>query len=139
MTFTQWTQTGGLSLPLVIPTVGSETVFSRPGGSPTLTISLRPRQAWTRALTWLWSLCWILLAVWVVRRIRTASSATSFRPVLSIAAALGVLGYVLVPSDSDSGAMLAKLSLAVFIVSLIAVMLIGVKREDTQEQVSGVV
>ncbi len=139
MTFTQWTQTGGLSLPLVIPTVGSETVFSRVGGSPTLTISLRPRQAWTRALTWLWSLCWILLAVWVVRRIRTASSATSFRPVLSIAAALGVLGYVLVPSDSDSGAMLAKLSLAVFIVSLIAVMLIGVKREDTQEQVSGVV
>ena len=132
-----WTQTGGLSLPLVIPTVGSETVFSRVGGSPTLTISLRPRQAWTRALTWLWSLCWVLLAVWVVRRIRTAASATSFRPVLGIAAALGVLGYVLVPSDSDSGAMLAKLSLAVFIVSLIAVMLIGVKREDTQEQVSG--
>ena len=124
-----WTQTGGLSLPLVIPTVGSETVFSRVGGSPTLTISLRPRQAWTRALTWLWSLCWVLLAVWVVRRIRTASSATSFRPVLGIAAALGVLGYLLLSPDSD----LRIMSLCVFILSLVAVMLVGVKREVASE------
>ena len=124
-----WTHTGGLSLPITIPTVGTETVFSKVGGSPTLTISLRPRQAWTRSLTWLWSLCWGLLAVWVVRRIRTASSATSLRPVLIITAALGVLGYLLLPDYAD----VRTLSLWVFIVSLLAVMLIGVQREVTDE------
>ena len=127
-----WTHTGGLSLPITIPTVGTETVFSKVGGSPTLTISLRPRQAWTRSLTWLWSLCWGLLAVWVVRRIRTALSATSLRPVLGIAAALGVLGYLLLPVDTG----VRTMSLWVFIVSLLAVMLIGAKRDATDESAS---
>ncbi len=130
---TGWTQTGGLSLPIEIPMVGSETVFSKVGGSPLLTISLRPRQAWTRSLTWLWSLCWGVLALWVVRRIRTASSATSLRPVLGFVAVLGVLGYLLLPGD------LRFMSLLVFVVSLIAVMLIGVKREVADEQASGAV
>ena len=125
-----WTQTGGLSLPIEIPTVGSETVFSKVGGSPLLTISLRPRQAWTRSLTWLWSLCWGVLALWVVRRIRTASSAASLRPVLGFVAVLGVLGYLLLPGD------LRFISLVMFIVSLIAVMLIGVKREVTNDSAS---
>ncbi len=124
-----WTHTGGLSLPITIPTVGTETVFSKVGGSPTLTISLRPRQAWTRSLTWLWSLCWGLLAVWVVRRIRTASSATSLRPVLGLAAALGVLGYLLLPDYAS----VRTLSLWVFIVSLLAVMLIGAKRDSSDD------
>ncbi len=127
-----WTHTGGLSLPITIPTVGSETVFSKVGGSPTLTIALRPRQTWTRSLTWLWSLCWGLLAVWVVRRIRTASSATSLRPVLGIAAALGVLGYLLLPDYTD----VRTMSLWVFIVSLLAVMLIGAKRDAANDQAS---
>jgi len=121
-----WTQTGGLSLPIEIPTVGSQTVFSKVGGSPMLTLSLRPRQAWTRSLTWLWSLCWGLLALWVVNRIRRAASAASLRPVLGFTAALGVLGDLLLPSP------LSLASFVVFAVSLIAMMLVGVKKVDDQ-------
>ncbi len=118
-----WTQVGGLSLPIQIPEEGSKTVFSRVGGSPKVTLALRPRQASTRTLTWLWSLCWAAFAVWVVRRIRHASGSQSFRPVLGFLAGLAAVGFLLLPDQ------LRALSLVVFIVSLIAALLIGIRQE----------
>jgi len=120
---TAWTQVGGLSLPIQIPEEGGKTVFSRVGGSPKVTLALRPRQASTRTLTWLWSLCWAAFAAWVVRRIRHASGSQSFRPVLGFLAGLAAVGFLLLPDQ------LRILSLLVFIVSLIAALLIGIRQE----------
>ena len=117
-----WTQVGGLSLPVQIPEEGGKTVFSRVGGSPKVTLALRPRQASTHTLTWLWSLCWAAFAVWVMRRIRHASSSQSFRPVLGFMAGLAAIGFLLLPGD------LRALSLLVFVVSLIGAMLIGARK-----------
>jgi hypothetical protein len=122
-----WTQVGGLSLPIQIPEEGGKTVFSRVGGSPKVTLALRPRQASTRSLTWLWSLCWAAFAVWVVRRIRHASGSQSFRPVIGFLAGLAAVGFLLLPDQ------LRVLSLLVFIVSLVAALLIGIRQEaDSQ-------
>ena len=118
---TAWTQAGGLSLAFEIPTDGHESSFTKIGGSPKLTLSLRPRQAWTRPLTWLWSLCWGLLAVWTANRIWRAASAASLRPVLGFAAALGVLGFMLLPT------VWGALSFLLFVVCLTGFVLIGVK------------
>ena len=122
-----WTQVGGLSLPVQIPEESGKTVFSRVGGSPKVTIALRPRQASTRTLTWLWSLCWAAFAVWVIRRIRHASGSQSFRPVLGFMAGLAAIGFLLLPDD------LRVLSLLVFVVSLIGALLIGVRRQTEAE------
>ena len=118
---TAWSQAGGLSLAFEIPTDGHESSFTKIGGSPKLTLSLRPRQAWTRPLTWLWSLCWGLLAVWTTNRICRAASAASLRPILGFAAALGVLGFLLLPT------VWGALSFLLFLVCLTGWMLIGVK------------
>ncbi|MFO1006483.1 MAG: hypothetical protein U0929_11025 [Planctomycetaceae bacterium] len=116
-----WTQAGGVSLAFEMPTNGHESSFTKIGGSPKLTLSLRPRQAWTRPLTWLWSLCWGLLAVWTTNRICRAASAASLRPILGFAAALGVLGFLLLPT------VWGALSFLLFLVCLTGFMLIGVK------------
>jgi hypothetical protein len=116
-----WTQTGGLSLPFEIPTVGHESFFTKIGGSPKLTLSLRPRQAWTRPLTWLWSLCWGLLALWTMNRICKAASSTALRPIFGFAAALSVLGFMLLPT------VWGALSFLLFVVCLAGFFLIGAR------------
>lgn len=118
----RWTQPGGLSLPISVPLVGTESVFSKVGGTPQLTLSLRPRQAWTTSLTSVWSIAWIVLALWLARRIWSASQGGSFRPVLAILACLGAVGYLLLPAP------LSVMSLLVFAVSLLVFMLTSVRR-----------
>lgn len=118
-----WTHVGGLSLPIQVPEVGTLTTFSRVGGSPRVTLSLRPREAWTRSLTWLWSLCWGVFAVWVARWILRAANTQSFRPVLVFLAVLGAIGFMLLPDG------IRIMSLLLFIVCLTTAMLIGAHRE----------
>ena len=101
--------------------MGHESSFIKIGGSPKLTLSLRPRQAWTRPLTWLWSLCWGLLAVWTMNRICKAASSTALRPIFGFAAALSVLGFMLLPT------VWGALSFLLFVVCLAGVFLIGAR------------
>lgn len=122
---TAWSTPGGVSLSFEFPQAGSETVYSKIGGEPRLTLSLRPRQTWTRALTWLWSGCWGVLTVWLVQRFWSASSAASLRPVFALTALLGALGFVLLEGS------LSALGLVIFVVSLVAVFLVRTRQVNS--------
>ncbi len=95
-----WTSAGGLSLPIDIPRQKQELTFSKVGGDPQLTLSLRPHRTLTLLIGSVWTLLWIVGGLWVARVLaRAGARGTLFRAVPKLLIALGLLGFFLVPIE----------------------------------------
>jgi hypothetical protein len=95
-----WTSAGGLSLPIDIPRQKQELTFSKVGGDPQLTLSLRPHRTLTLGIGAVWTLLWIIGGLWVARVLaRAGARGTLFRAVPKLLIALGLLGFFLVPIE----------------------------------------
>lgn len=58
-----WTQVGGLSLKIDIPTDGQKLQFSKVSGDPKLALAIRPRKSLETGFGLLWTLLWLALGM----------------------------------------------------------------------------
>jgi len=106
---------GGLSLAvdLPIPENAQKLVFSKPGGTPRLTMSTRSRASLQTSLGWLWTLVWLLLGAGLVAAFAGAQPRPEIRRYLpGIVAAIGLVAFLLLPAP------LSWIGLAVFAIAI---------------------
>ncbi|MBL8849601.1 MAG: hypothetical protein JNG89_07950, partial [Planctomycetaceae bacterium] len=94
-----WTSAGGLSLPLTIPAAEQELRFSKVGGDPKLTLSIRPRRTLTLGLGALWTAVCLLGGIWLLRTATRNEGREAWRAVPKAMMAVGLLGFLLIPGD----------------------------------------
>ncbi|WP_145369484.1 hypothetical protein [Maioricimonas rarisocia] len=91
-----WTSAGGLSLEMELPQTGRELVFTKVGGDPVLTLSVRPRETVTIGLRSVWAILGVVVVVWLAISIGRAGAAGRVMqriPILLIV--VGGLGFLL--------------------------------------------
>ncbi|MFN0197304.1 MAG: hypothetical protein ACKVT0_11210 [Planctomycetaceae bacterium] len=94
-----WTQRGGLSLPIDIPTAGQKLVFSKVSGSPKLALSLRTRESVSTGLGFVWTLVWLgMAALLVLTWWRFGSISNIMHRLPEFLLVVGLVGYFLVPT-----------------------------------------
>jgi hypothetical protein len=67
-----WTQAGGLSLLIDIPTAGQKLVFSKAGGDAKLALAVRPQESLSLGLGAVWGLVWLVVAALLLRALQSA-------------------------------------------------------------------
>ncbi|MEX0727533.1 MAG: hypothetical protein WD065_14750, partial [Planctomycetaceae bacterium] len=113
-----WTQRGGLSLPIDLPTSGQKLVFSKVTGSPRLALSLRTRETVATGVGFVWTLVWFAAAiVLVVSVLRFGLMSQIFYRLPEFLLAIGVVGYFLMPRGFGG---FAVLFLVMFVAGVIA-------------------
>ena len=65
----QWVETGGLSLPINLPTAGQTLTFTKLGGDPQLRLSVRPVETGTTAIRWLWAIVVLIAGAWLLHQL----------------------------------------------------------------------
>jgi len=93
-----WTSAGGLSLPLTIPAAEQELRFSKVGGDPKLTLSVRPRRTLTLGLGALWTVVCLVGGLWLVRAATRNEGRDAWRAIPTAMMAVGLLGFLLIPN-----------------------------------------
>src|SRR5262245_27609116 len=61
-----WTSAGGLSLDINLPQDGRKLTFSKSGGDARLALSVRPRASLEAGFGLLWTVLWLLVALWLI-------------------------------------------------------------------------
>ncbi|HUQ69035.1 MAG TPA: hypothetical protein VM165_05905, partial [Planctomycetaceae bacterium] len=69
-----WTQAGGLSLLINVPTAGQKLVFSKAGGDAKLALAVRPQASVSLGLGGLWFVAWMAVAILLLASLRTVES-----------------------------------------------------------------
>ncbi len=113
-----WTQRGGLSLPIDIPTAGQKLVFSKVSGSPKLALSLRTRESVSTGLGFVWTLVWLgMAALLVLTWWRHGSISNIMHRLPEFLLVVGLVGYFLIPVQYG---WLTVLFLLAFIIGAVA-------------------
>jgi len=100
MAVPEWTSTGGLSIEMELPTGGQQLAFSKVGGTPLLTLSVRPRETWIKLLAGSWCLVCLTVGVWVLRHIGGSGTWIGLFGSLSLLAIIvGIAGFLLLPVE----------------------------------------
>ncbi|MGE3315779.1 MAG: hypothetical protein AB7O26_11755, partial [Planctomycetaceae bacterium] len=106
---------GSLSLKVQIPIPpdSRKIVLSKPGGSPRLSVAVRPKASLVTGLSYLWTLAWMLLAVGIIAAFGATSASPAWRRHLpKFAVVLGLIASLLLPMP------LNLIGVAVFVVSI---------------------
>jgi hypothetical protein len=115
-----WTAAGGLSVEMEIPVTGRQLTFSKVGGNPELTLSVRPKESYALLLGAVWLLLSLVVGGWLcVQSVTGAGKAREgepgdgtgsagpapsspgelLRPVAVLAMLAGLAGTFLLPGD----------------------------------------
>lgn len=95
---TQWTSSGGLSLPIDVPVHGEALTFSKVGGDPLIMLSVRPKLHWTWLLGAVWGLGWLLVVLGsCVQLFRTATFTGAALLASNVLIAVGLAGFFFLP------------------------------------------
>jgi hypothetical protein len=90
---------GGLSLPIELPTAGTVYHFTKLGGDPQLTLSLRSRETVMGGVRWLWTVAWLGGAVCLLPLVWGGPAAGSWtRLVAAGAVTAGLFALFCLPS-----------------------------------------
>ncbi|MEW4489714.1 hypothetical protein AB1L42_16655 [Thalassoglobus sp. JC818] len=98
-----WSSVGGLSVEMGLPKHGQTLSFSKPGGSPVLTLRLQPAES----NRFLWGVAWcfavLIFGMWFFKKLRDAIAAERTIQFLScFVMALGALALVFLPGDFEA-------------------------------------
>ena len=105
-----WTQVGGLSLPVDVPTAGYRLTFSKVSGQPRLGLRVQSRELLDRGIGLVWTVVWLGIAAALIAALRKLGPGLWFSPMLVWTAfAIGLLAWLLLPGP------LGGLGFAVFV------------------------
>lgn len=93
-----WTQVGGLSLPINVPTAGHSLTFSKIGGSPKLTVGVRPRHSVEQGLDWIWTVIWVAVGIIVLLAVGGSKRFAVRHPVTKSLMAAGLIAFFALPT-----------------------------------------
>ncbi len=111
-----WTQAGGLSLPIELPTAGQKFVYTKTGGDPKLTLSLRPKATLRFGLGFLWTAVWVIGALVLAAAVRGPNAGVAVTRITAWGLCLlGIIGWCLLPAP------LSALALIVLVVGTLGV------------------
>ncbi|MBI1314224.1 hypothetical protein GC176_23260 [bacterium] len=121
----EWTQVGGLSLPVEIPTSGYRLTFSKVSGQPRLGLRVQSRELLDRGIGLVWTVVWLGIAAALIVASRKLGPGHWFSPTLVWTAfAIGLLAWLLLPAP------LSGFGFAVFVIAW----LIGMTRYARSRQ-----
>jgi hypothetical protein len=110
----EWTEAGGLSLPILLPYGERELTFTKVGGDPRLTLAVRTRDTFTLAASVLGGIVLLLLGGGLVRRM--ARTPPSSRAVAKTLLAAGLAAALVLPSPLRFAGLVLFLAGAVWLV-----------------------
>ena len=94
-----WTQVGGLSLPVDVPTTGYQLTFSKVSGQPRLGLRVQSRELVDRGIGLVWTVVWLGIAAALIAASRKLGPGRWFSPTLVWTAfAIGLLAWLLLPA-----------------------------------------
>lgn len=94
----EWTEVGGLSLPVDIPVAEQSLNFSRVGGEPKLALKIRSRELVDTGVGLVWSLVWLGIAFMLILAFSRVSTARELvHPIVWILFAGGLLSFLILP------------------------------------------
>lgn len=109
-----WTQVGGLSLPITIPTTDNKLSFSKVGGAPKLALKLQSNEVLKTGFGLLWTLLWLGVgATFTVMLLRTRPGASLQKPISWLLVSVGLTTYFILPAPGQG------LAFAAFVVGLL--------------------
>lgn len=110
-------QTAGLSLGFALPAKGQKLVFSKAGGDPKLALAVRPAASVRQGLNLVWAAVWLAIGIAIAAAARSAGAMGRLTKQAPIAAAaLGILGFVVLPAPL-SGCAFATFVIAALIIA----------------------
>lgn len=110
----EWTEAGGLSLPILLPSEGRQLTFTKVGGDPRLTLAVRTRDTFTLAASVLGGIVLLLLGGGLVRR--RARTPPSSRAVAWTLLAAGLAAALVLPTPVRFAGLVLFLAGAVWLV-----------------------
>lgn len=103
-----WTQAGGLSLPISLPVAGQKLVYTKTGGDPKLTLTVRPKAALRFGLGFMWTAIWIAGAVLLAVKVRGPNARVAVGRIVAWGLLLvGLAGWCLLPIPASGVALIA--------------------------------
>ncbi len=113
----QWTEAGGLSLLIDVPTAGQKLTFTKVGGAPKLAVTLRPQQFRDTIFDTAWLLIWGGLGLSVVLALRRPAAAAALLRLAPVALMVfGGVWYFLFPYAASLGFIILMLGAVWFAV-----------------------
>jgi hypothetical protein len=101
---TEWTQTGGLSLPINVASDATPMNFSKVGGTPQLTLRIRPADTMRKGYGLVWAIAWIGIALAAFAAYRKAGTTGLWQFVPMAMTLAGLLGFVLLKGPNATAA-----------------------------------
>ena len=114
-----WTRVGGLSLPIEIESDSTPINLSKPGGSPLLTLTVRPTRVVRTGYGLAWAIAWIVAAVALLVAFTRNREAGLMRTIPWLTAIAGLVGFLVLT------AMASIVGFAVFALSLMWLVVIN--------------
>lgn len=94
-----WGTSGGLSIEMQLPKHATTLSFSKVGGDPLLTLSLRDVETDRRLRGFVWCVASLVVGFWVVRQLRSADTSGQYVTVVAnLALLLGLAGFFFLSS-----------------------------------------
>ena len=113
----QWTQTGGLSLPIEVISDTTPLNFSKVGGAPTLSLRIRPADTMKKGYGLGWAVIWLGIAILALFAYRRKGTDGLLQFIPTALAIIGLLGFMLLPDG---------LSIAGFVLFVLGVILMAI-------------
>lgn len=101
---TEWTQTGGLSLPINVASDATPMNFSKVGGTPQLTLRIRPADTMRKGYGLIWAIAWIGIALAALAAYRKAGTTGLWQFVPMAMTLTGLLGFALLKGPNATAA-----------------------------------
>lgn len=103
-----WTQVGGLSLPITLPTTDNKLSFSKVGGAPKLALKLQSNKVFKTGFELLWTVVWLVVGLtFTVMLLKSRPGASLQKPIAWLLVVVGVTSFFILPMPGQGFGFLA--------------------------------
>ncbi len=103
-----WTQVGGLSLPITLPTTDNKLSFSKVGGAPKLALKLQSNKVFKTGFELLWTVVWLVVGLtFTLMLLKTRPGASLQKPIAWLLVGVGLTSFFILPMPGQGFGFLA--------------------------------
>lgn len=103
-----WTQVGGLSLPITLPTTENKLSFSKVGGAPKLALKLQSNKVFKTGFELLWTVVWLVVGLtFTLMLLKTRPGSSLQKPIAWLLVGVGLTSFFILPMPAQGFGFLA--------------------------------